>query len=212
MYLMVGCLCFGVLLIFVNIYQLRSLNAGMTVGDPDFGSSRRPIVWINGKNVSIYWILYMYLVILINMWLVLMHTTCTFGTTPCLMRCESWDVIQCTSKQSCEELIYFLWGGLSQTSDNCTLMWPMKGFSVYDTACNALIVLNRYLFNMQTFTLLLWLLFTDLYCSWEQDTWIMWWQFSVALVTQGQKHAVGRLMWCGLMIILLVNWKKCCNL
>ena len=51
MYLMVGCLCFGVLLILLNIYQLRSLNAGMTVGDPEFGSSRRPIVWINGKNV-----------------------------------------------------------------------------------------------------------------------------------------------------------------
>lgn len=51
MYLMVGCLCFGVLLILLNIYQLRSLNAGMTVGDPEFGSSRRPIVWINGKNL-----------------------------------------------------------------------------------------------------------------------------------------------------------------
>ena len=53
MYLMVGCLCFGVLLILINIYQLRSLNADMTVGDPDFGSSRRPIVWINGKKVGI---------------------------------------------------------------------------------------------------------------------------------------------------------------
>jgi len=53
MYLMMGCLCFGVLLILINIYQLSSINAGLTVGDPEFGSSRRPIVWINGKNVRI---------------------------------------------------------------------------------------------------------------------------------------------------------------
>lgn len=51
MYLMMGCLCFGVLLILINIYQLRSINAGLAVGDPEFGSSSRPIVWINGKNV-----------------------------------------------------------------------------------------------------------------------------------------------------------------
>ncbi|KAJ7384746.1 Tubulin-tyrosine ligase [Desmophyllum pertusum] len=51
MQLMVGCLCFGVLLILINIYQLRSLNAGLTVGDPDFGSSTRPVVWMNGKNL-----------------------------------------------------------------------------------------------------------------------------------------------------------------
>lgn len=51
MYLMMGCLCFGVLLILINIYQLRSINTGLAVGDPEFGSSSRPIVWINGKNV-----------------------------------------------------------------------------------------------------------------------------------------------------------------
>ena len=51
MQLMVGCLCFGVLLILINIYQLRSINAGQTVGDPEFGSSRRPVVWVNAKNV-----------------------------------------------------------------------------------------------------------------------------------------------------------------
>ena len=56
MYLMMGCLCFGVLLILINIYQLRSINAGLAVGDPEFGSSSRPIVWINGKNVrNLYW-------------------------------------------------------------------------------------------------------------------------------------------------------------
>ncbi|XP_015751228.1 PREDICTED: tubulin polyglutamylase TTLL6-like, partial [Acropora digitifera] len=51
MYLMVGCLCFGVLLILLNLYQLHSLSAGMTVGDPEFGSTQRPIVWIYGKNL-----------------------------------------------------------------------------------------------------------------------------------------------------------------
>lgn len=51
MYLIAGCLCFGVLLILLNIYQLRSLKADMTVGDPEFGSSSRPIVWINAKNL-----------------------------------------------------------------------------------------------------------------------------------------------------------------
>jgi len=48
---MVACLCFGVILILVNIYQLRSLNVGQSVGDPEFGSSSRPIVWMNAKNV-----------------------------------------------------------------------------------------------------------------------------------------------------------------
>ena len=51
MQLMIGCLCFGVLLILVNIYQLRSLNVGLSVGDPEFGSSSRPTVWMNAKNV-----------------------------------------------------------------------------------------------------------------------------------------------------------------
>ncbi|XP_067028366.1 probable tubulin polyglutamylase ttll-15 isoform X2 [Acropora muricata] len=51
MYLMVGCLCFGVLLILLNLYQLHSLSAGMTVGDPEFGRTQRPIVWIYGKNL-----------------------------------------------------------------------------------------------------------------------------------------------------------------
>ncbi|KAK2553783.1 putative tubulin polyglutamylase ttll-15 [Acropora cervicornis] len=44
MYLMVGCLCFGVLLILLNLYQLHSLSAGMTVGDPEFGKTQRPIL------------------------------------------------------------------------------------------------------------------------------------------------------------------------
>lgn len=51
MQLMVGCLCFGVVLILVNIYQLRSLNGGLSVGDPEFGTSSRPIVWMNAKNL-----------------------------------------------------------------------------------------------------------------------------------------------------------------
>ena len=51
--LMLGCLCFGVLLILVNIYQLHSITTGQTVGDPEFGSSRRPVVWMNARNVRI---------------------------------------------------------------------------------------------------------------------------------------------------------------
>ncbi|RMX60861.1 probable tubulin polyglutamylase ttll-15 [Pocillopora verrucosa] len=50
--LMLGCLCFGVLLILVNIYQLHSITTGQTVGDPEFGSSRRPVVWMNARNLK----------------------------------------------------------------------------------------------------------------------------------------------------------------
>ena len=57
MHVMVACLVFGVLLLLINVYQLRNLNAGffgdggVVEGDPDFGSSRRPVVWIFAKNV-----------------------------------------------------------------------------------------------------------------------------------------------------------------
>ena len=54
MYLMVGCLCFGILLMLLNVYQLSSMNAGLAVGDPEFGTSRRPIVWMNAKNVRMW--------------------------------------------------------------------------------------------------------------------------------------------------------------
>ena len=55
--IMAAILAFGVLLLLVNVYQLRSLSAshygdgGVVEGDPDYGTSRRPVVWILAKQV-----------------------------------------------------------------------------------------------------------------------------------------------------------------
>ena len=46
---MMAFLVFGVLLLFVNVYQLRSINSNVGVD----GNARRRVAWLNAANVSV---------------------------------------------------------------------------------------------------------------------------------------------------------------
>ena len=59
LYMVAAILFFGVLITFVNIYQLRSMHYeymghAEVEGQGHTFPGRRPRVWVNGKHVSIY--------------------------------------------------------------------------------------------------------------------------------------------------------------